>query len=158
VIKQIKRKKKGMAKVQRRSYSVRHESGRSRLYNHLIASVHAEIIMPHLDVGLETNLFLAALKNLSDKENQACCDDFARGMKEIISIISAKHSSDNDILNEQLSIFDYKFNALSQHTHVRSSQTFDMSDNKCEELSNAVLALTSNIVTAIVSGGLAIHH
>jgi hypothetical protein len=152
VIKQIKRKKKGMAKVQRRSYSVRHESGRSRLYNHLIASVHADIIMPHLDVGFEQNLFLAALRNLSDKENQACFDDLACGMKEIISIISAKHSRDNDILNEKLSIFDSKFNELSQHIHVRSSQTFDTSDNKCEELSDAVLKLTSDIVTAIVSG------
>ncbi|MFT5674306.1 MAG: hypothetical protein ACI808_000221 [Paraglaciecola sp.] len=158
MFKQIKRKKKGMAKIQRRSYSVRHESGRSRLYNHLIASVHAEIIMPHLDVGFERNLFLAALRNLSDEENQVCCDDFSCGMKKVISVISAKHSSDNDILNEKFAIFSREFNELIKHTHLSSSQTFDFSDHKCEERSSAALKLASDMVTAIVSGGLAIHH
>ena len=54
-----------------------------------------------------------------------------------------------DVLSETLSGFSKKFNQLSKFTHVRSSKNFNISDEKCEELSKAVLKLTSDILSLI---------
>jgi hypothetical protein len=188
-----------MSKVQRRSYgskTTKDKSTRSTLYKHLIADVYAEKILSHLDVGFEKNLFLASLRNLSDHGNPVRFNNFAYCMREIISIILAKYSSDDDIknccwyeqpsdtevtrvqrvtyaicggmdveyvknsileieedeediLSETLSSFNKKFRDLNKFTHVRSAKHFDISDIKCEELSKAVLKLTSDIVSLI---------
>lgn len=196
MINHIKRKRKRMAKVQRRSYSPKLQNTRSTIYRHIIADSYSDKILSHLDAGFEKDLFLATLRNLSDHGNPVRFNNFAYCMREIIGIILAKYSSDEDIkkcswyikppdtevtrlqrvvyavcggmevdyvrstileieedevdvLSETLSGFSKKFNQLSKFTHVRSSKNFNISDEKCEELSKAVLKLTSDILSLI---------
>lgn len=97
VITKIKKTRKRMAKVQQRTYGVRVRTGRITLYNHLINDGNSQKILSHLSTGFEQNLFLASLKNLSDKGNPVRFNNFAYCMREIISIILAKYSDDNEI-------------------------------------------------------------
>ncbi|MCG9629036.1 hypothetical protein L1D34_30035 [Vibrio mediterranei] len=97
MITKIKKTRKRMAKVQQRTYGVRVRSGRSTLYNHLINDDNSQKILSHLGVGFEQNLFLASLENLSDKGNPVRFNNFAYCMREIISIILAKYSDDDEI-------------------------------------------------------------
>ena len=96
-----KRRCKKMAKVQRRkTFNGLRESKfhRSTLYKHLIANPDSIKISEHLPIGFEKNLFLASLNNLSDKGNPLRFNNFAYCMREIITLILSRYSSDDDIL------------------------------------------------------------
>lgn len=91
------RKRKRMAKVQKRTYDVRTKNSRSMLFNNLCSSQYTQKILEHLDEGFEKKLFIASLKNLSDKGNPLRFNNFAYCMREIIGIILDKYSEDDDI-------------------------------------------------------------
>ncbi len=97
VITKIKKIRKRMAKVQNRTYGVRTRSGRSTMFNHLLNDEYSQSILSHLGAGFEQNLFLASLENLSDKGNPVRFNNFAYCMREIIGIILAKYSDDEQI-------------------------------------------------------------
>lgn len=97
-----RRRRKKTAKVQRRKQnkgfrSLKHN--RTVIYRHLINDANSIKILEHLGVGFERDLFLAALNNLSDKGNPLRFNNFAYCMREIITLILAKYSSDEDIIN-----------------------------------------------------------
>lgn len=89
--------RKRMAKVQKRTYAVRAKNSRSMLFNNLCASPFTQKILEHLDEGFEQKLFIASLRNLSDKGNPLRFNNFAYCMREIIGIILDKYSEDDDI-------------------------------------------------------------
>lgn len=196
VINKIKKTRKRMAKVQKRSYEVILKSARSMLFRHLCNHLDAKKVLLHLDNGFEKQLFLASLKNLSDKGNPVRFNNFAYCMREIIGLILSKYSDDADIkqckwyekpddtevtrlqrviysicggmdrnyvkevilaieeddeniFDETLKIFSKKFNELNKYTHVRSDNTFNISNDLCEKLSIEVIKLTSDIVSLI---------
>lgn len=97
MIRKIRKIRKRMAKVQKRTYGLRVRSGRSAQFNHLRNSEYSRKISSHLDPGFEQSLFLASLENLSDIGNPVRFNNFAYCMREIISIILAKYSDDEDI-------------------------------------------------------------
>lgn len=97
MITKIKKIRKRMAKVQNRTYGVRTRSGRSTMFNHLLKDEYSQSILSHLGSGFEQNLFLASLENLSDKGNPVRFNNFAYCMREIIGIILAKYSDDEQI-------------------------------------------------------------
>lgn len=97
-----RRLRKKMAKVQRckAKKSIRgNQKNRAAIYKHLIGSPSSTKILEHLDTGFERELFLAALNNLSDKGNPLRFNNFAYCMREIITLVLAKYSSDEEILN-----------------------------------------------------------
>ena len=96
-----KRRRKKMAKVQQRKL----QSGlkepkfhRTAIYKHLMKNPDSIKISEHLLLGFEKDLFLASLNNLSDKGNPLRFNNFAYCMREIITLILARYSSDDDIL------------------------------------------------------------
>lgn len=94
--------RKKMAKVQRRKLwkGFREKtSHRTIIYKHLINNEDCVRILNYLSEGFERNLFLASLNNLSDKGNPLRFNNFAYCMREIITIILQRHSSDQDIPN-----------------------------------------------------------
>lgn len=97
-----RRRRKKMAKVQQRKQrkgyrTVRRQ--RSAIYRHLVSGVSSIKILDHLGEGFERELFLASLNNLSDKGNPVRFNNFAYCMREIITLILAKYSSDEDVIN-----------------------------------------------------------
>ncbi|MFS7358097.1 hypothetical protein AB6896_04425 [Rahnella inusitata] len=97
MIVKIKKIRKRMAKVQKRSYNVRFRNSRSMLFKHLCDHDYSQKILTHLAGGIEKELFIASLKNLSDKGNPLRFNNFAYCMREIIGIILDKYSDDVDI-------------------------------------------------------------
>lgn len=90
-----------MAKVQRRNLHKGFKRGkfqRTAIYKHLISNDNSIKILEHLGIGFEKDLFLASLNNLSDKGNPLRFNNFAYCMREIITLILDKYSSDEDIL------------------------------------------------------------
>ncbi|QOH80968.1 hypothetical protein IHE26_06810 [Plesiomonas shigelloides] len=90
-----------MAKVQRRNLHAGLKRGkfqRTTIYKHLICNENCIKILEHLGIGFEKELFLASLNNLSDKGNPLRFNNFAYCMREIITLILDKYSSDEDIL------------------------------------------------------------
>ncbi|MAD03715.1 MAG: hypothetical protein CMK65_08860 [Pseudoalteromonas sp.] len=97
-----RRRRKKMAKVQQRKQNKAFRQDkfhRTAIYKHLISSANSVKIQEHLGSGFERELFLASLNNLSDKGNPLRFNNFAYCMREIITLILAKYSSDEDILN-----------------------------------------------------------
>jgi len=97
-----RRRRKKMAKVQQRKQNKGLGQGkfyRTAIYKHLTSNKNSAKILDHLGVGFERELFLASLNNLSDKGNPLRFNNFAYCMREIITLILAKYSSDKDILN-----------------------------------------------------------
>lgn len=97
-----RRRRKKMAKVQQRKQNreFRQEKfHRTAIYKHLIRNTNSVRILEYLASGFEQELFLASLNNLSDKGNPLRFNNFAYCMREIITLILAKYSSDEDILN-----------------------------------------------------------
>lgn len=97
MIVKIKKIRKRMAKVQKRSYNIRCRNSRSMLFSHLCTHAYSQKILTHLDSGIEKDLFIASLRNLSDKGNPLRFNNFAYCMREIIGIILDKYSDDTDI-------------------------------------------------------------
>lgn len=100
-IKASRRRRKKMAKVQQRNlYKGLHKEKyhRTALYKHLIANQNSIKILEYLSYGFEKDLFLASLNNLSDKGNPLRFNNFAYCMREIITLILSKYSSDDEIL------------------------------------------------------------
>lgn len=96
-----RRRRKKMAVVQRRKLrkGERLIKNRTAIYRHLINAQNSKKILKHLGAGFERGLFLAAINNLSDKGNPLRFNNFAYCMREIVTLILAKYSSDEDILN-----------------------------------------------------------
>ena len=100
-IKLSRRRRKKMAKVQQRKLhegDCKERQHRTVLYKHLIANHNSIKILEYLSSGFEKDLFLASLNNLSDKGNPLRFNNFAYCMREIITLILAKYSSDDDVL------------------------------------------------------------
>jgi hypothetical protein len=96
-----KRRRKKMAKVQQRKLQNGFKEPkfhRTAIYKHLMQNPDSIKISEHLLLGFEKNLFLASLNNLSDKGNPLRFNNFAYCMREIITLILARYSSDDDIL------------------------------------------------------------
>lgn len=127
-----------MAMVQKRRLNTglrndRHH--RSTIYKHLINNANSIKIIEHLGAGFERNLFLAALNNLSDKGNPLRFNNFAYCMREIITLILAKHSSDEDILNCQWYKNETeKENGVTRAQRVKYSIQGGFRDEKAFEL------------------------
>ena len=97
-----RRRRKKMAKVQQRKQNSgfrKEKFHRTAIFKHLISNANSIKILEHLGSGFERELFLASLNNLSDKGNPLRFNNFAYCMREIITLILAKYSSDEDILN-----------------------------------------------------------
>lgn len=100
-LKLSRRRRKKMAKVQQRKLHKgfrKEKHHRTALYKHLIANHNSIKILEYLSYGFEKDLFLASLNNLSDKGNPLRFNNFAYCMREIITLILARYSSDEDIL------------------------------------------------------------
>ena len=96
-----KRRRKKMAKVQQRKLQNGFKEPkfhRTAIYKHLMKNPDSIKISEHLLLGFEKDLFLASLNNLSDKGNPLRFNNFAYCMREIITLILARYSSDDDIL------------------------------------------------------------
>jgi hypothetical protein len=70
----------------------------SRLYDTLFAYPETHEIFAHLEEGFEKGLFRAVLRNLSDIGNPLRFNNFAYGMREVISILLRRYSSDAEVL------------------------------------------------------------
>ena len=96
-----RRRRKKMAKVQQRKLFNDFRGPkfhRTAIYKHLINNQDSIKISEHLLIGFEKDLFLASLNNLSDKGNPLRFNNFAYCMREILTLILARYSSDEDIL------------------------------------------------------------
>ncbi len=71
---------------------------RTKIYKSLSSSEESQKILSHLSFGFEKDLYQAALNNLSDKGNPLRFNNFAYTMREIITLILSRYSSDEDIL------------------------------------------------------------
>ncbi|MFQ2342801.1 hypothetical protein ACK317_11655 [Aeromonas dhakensis] len=90
-----------MAKVQQRlKFCIvpRAVELRAKIYKNLSSSAESQKILSHLSFGFEKDLYQAALNNLSDKGNPLRFNNFAYTMREIITLILSRYSSDEDIL------------------------------------------------------------
>jgi hypothetical protein len=136
--KMSRRKRKKMAVVQRRKLytSSRHDRyHRTAIYKHLISNTNSIKIIEHLGAGFERDLFLAALNNLSDKGNPLRFNNFAYCMREIITLILAKYSTDEDIINcHWYKNETNKENGITRAQRVKYSIHGGFSDKKVTEL------------------------
>ncbi|MEZ8410647.1 hypothetical protein AB4248_00290 [Vibrio splendidus] len=90
-----------MAKVQRRlQFGVvpKTEKLRAKIYINLNSSKESQKIFSHLSLGFEKDLYQSALNNLSDKGNSLRFNNFAYTMREIITLILSRYSSDEEVL------------------------------------------------------------
>ncbi|HBS2481257.1 hypothetical protein [Klebsiella pneumoniae] len=96
-----KRNRNKMAKVQQRKLHTglsKRKEKRSAIYNSLISLEESQKILKYLSFGFEKDLYKASLNNLSDKGNPLRFNNFAYCMREIISLILSRYSTDEDIL------------------------------------------------------------
>jgi hypothetical protein len=96
-----RRKRKKMAKIQQRKIlngSKPAANTQNNIYRHLINSEISLKVRAYLNKGFEENLFLASLRNLSDIGNPLRFNNFAYAIREIISILLHRLSSDEDII------------------------------------------------------------
>lgn len=96
-----RRARNKMAKVQQRlKFCIvpRVAELRAKIYKNLSSSAESQKILSHLSFGFEKDLYQAALNNLSDKGNPLRFNNFAYTMREIITLILSRYSSDEDIL------------------------------------------------------------